>query len=58
MVEEDPDEETYYEMGSSSSSIPVRIIQHVLIYCPQQNITFLLSYELQSHVNYTLIHYK
>ena len=24
MVEEDPDEETYYEMGGSSSNIPVR----------------------------------
>lgn len=26
MVEEDPDEETYYEMGGSSSSIPVSTV--------------------------------
>lgn len=32
MVEEDPDRETYYEMGSRSTNIPVNTISWFLAY--------------------------
>ena len=40
MVGEDPDEEAYYEMRSSSSNIPVRYKLHVSIELTQSGTAF------------------
>ena len=54
MVEEDPDKETYYEMGGSGSNIPVRIYR-VMHSKPSYNIMQLS--QNRNHINGSNIFY-